>query len=296
MSVGERMRRRESKKGRWGERSGKILKKCREIHNCSASDLSVCPAAKSIKNCWQIKEGCLCTNHKKADCKNCRIYEAHYEEVMSCIRKAQDKDKEAAESLINEYSNFVCQISKRFYLDGGTKEDLLQEGRIGLYLAITRFDNTQSLSFEDYASLSIRNYVLRAVRRSTQIKRKILSQSLSLDENPVVFQSIPCGVNIEDEVIGQLSVIAFQKSWKSILSDLEYKALILRITSATIDEIAGSLEVSKKQIENAIFRARKKISSQLEQPPFSKTPHAVSGTRQFSNANYPEYKKEFCAA
>jgi len=236
------------------------MKKCFEIHNCEAHEYINCSAKMSMRNCWQLKNGCQCRKVTSLTCEKCFIYQSHQQEILDLINKAQSRETWAIEELVSEYSRFVYQIGKKFFLPGSTKEDLIQEGMVGLFSAIINFDPTYKTSFDDYASLSIRNRILRAVRMATQLKQKVLSDAYSLDEDPFYYASMYSEVNVEEMVLGKLSVRETYSSFKSILSPMEFDIISLKISDASVDEMAMHYNLSKKQVENALFRARRKIS------------------------------------
>jgi RNA polymerase sporulation-specific sigma factor len=180
------------------------------------------------------------------------------------VSEAQKSNQESIDQLVEEYSRFVYQIGKKFFLPGATKEDLIQEGMIGLFNAILNYDPEYKTSFDDYASLSIRNRILRAVRMATQLKQKVLSEAYSLDEDPFYYASMFAETNVEEQVLGKMSMNELSRSFKQILSPMEYDIISLKISDASVDEMALKFDLSKKQVENALFRARRKISILLK--------------------------------
>ena len=155
---------------------------------------------------------------------------------------------------------YVYQIGKKFFLPGATKEDLVQEGMIGLFYAIINYQTGYNTSFDDYVSLSIRNRVLRAVRMATQLKQRVLSDAFSIDEDPFVFASLVTDSSVEETVVGRVSINEMSRFFKKLLSPMEYRIVALKITEVSVEEVARLFGLSKKQVENALFRARKKIS------------------------------------
>jgi len=236
------------------------MRRCFEIYNCESSEFLNCSARMSMTNCWILKNGCQCRKDPNLTCDKCFIYKEHRKEILDTVIQAQKPDEEAIEELIEEYSRFVYQIGKKFFLPGATKEDLIQEGMIGLFNAIANYDPKYRTSFDDYASLSIRNRILRAVRMATQLKQKILSDAYSLDEDPYYYASLFSETNVEDRVVGKMSMTEMSLSFKKFLSPMEYKIISMKITDASVDEMAQAFGYTKKQVENALFRARRKIS------------------------------------
>lgn len=239
------------------------MKKCFEIYKCTSSDYLKCSAKMSMRNCWLLKNGCQCRKDPTLKCENCFIYKQHMEEVSGLVENAREQDNEAIDQILEEYSRFVYQIGKKFFLPGATKEDLIQEGMIGLFNAIMNYNPSYKVSFEDYASLSIRNRILRAVRMATQLKQKVLSDAFSLDEDPYHYASMYSEMNVEEHVLGKLSVAEISKSFQQILSPMEYEIILMKLSDSSVDEMANKFNLTKKQVENALFRARRKIATFL---------------------------------
>lgn len=214
----------------------------------------------SMRNCWLLKTGCQCRKAPDLTCDQCFIYNAHLDEIVNLVKQAQESDQDSIDQLVNEYSRFVYQIGKKFFLPGATKEDLIQEGMIGLFNAIINYDPQYRTSFEDYASLSIRNRILRAVRMATQLKQRVLSEAFSIDEDPFFYTSMLSEMNVEEQVLGKMSVRELSNSFQKILSPMEYEIISMKIFDASVDEMAQYCKLSKKQVENALFRARRKIA------------------------------------
>lgn len=236
------------------------MKKCFEIYPCKASEYLSCSAKMSMRNCWRLKNGCLCRKDPSLTCEKCIIYNTHQQEILDKVKEAQQQNMEAIDELVDEYSRFVYQIGKKFFLPGSTREDLVQEGMIGLFNAIVNYDASYKTSFDDYASLSIRNRILRAVRMATQLKQKVLSEAFSLDEDPFFYASMYSQLDVEEHVLGSMAVVEIFNSFKNILSPMEFEIISMKIADASVDEMAQQHNLSKKQVENALFRARRKIS------------------------------------
>jgi RNA polymerase sporulation-specific sigma factor len=218
----------------------------------------------SMRNCWLLKNGCQCRKNPGLTCEKCFIFQSHQGEITDMVARAKDSDQDALDQLVNEYSRFVYQIGKKFFLPGSTKEDLIQEGMVGLFNAIINFDPKYKTSFDDYASLSIRNRILRAVRMATQLKQKVLSEAYSLDEDPFYYASMLSEMNVEEQVLGKMSVTELSDSFQKILSPMEYDIILMKVFDSSVDEMAQRCSLSKKQVENALFRARRKISTFLK--------------------------------
>jgi RNA polymerase sporulation-specific sigma factor len=131
---------------------------------------------------------------------------------------------------------------------------------LGLFNAVINFSIDYNTSFDDYASLCIRNRILRAVRMATQLKQKVLSDAFPLEDDPYYLTPPLIDSKIEETVLGQISVDELSQSFRSILSPMELDIINLKIADASVDEMSLAVGLSKKQVENALFRARRKIA------------------------------------
>ena len=100
------------------------------------------------------------------------------QELITLIR---NNNEQAMEVLLKKYKNMVAGKTRRLFLQGGDQEDLIQEGMIGLYQAISSFDATQNVPFKNYASAVVDSRLYDAIRTATRKKHQPLNESLSLD-------------------------------------------------------------------------------------------------------------------
>lgn len=261
------------------------MRKCWEISNCSANDYLNCPAMQTGKSCWMLRKCFKCKSSVSKD--SCSIYQEHKNELHSLVKAAQQGDTEAMEELIIEYSRFVFQADKKYFIPGASKEDLYQEGMIGLFTAIKTYDETRNLSFEDYLSLSIRNAIIRAVRTATQKKQLLLTNAQSIDDDINVFLKLRSSKELEDTVFGKFKAEQIRGIINHYLSKNERKVIMLKLSNFSMEEICSIMDEEKKTVENALYRARKKIKIHIEN--YGKLPPLPS-------YNDNPLKRELCAA
>ncbi|MBI2252811.1 MAG: sigma-70 family RNA polymerase sigma factor [Armatimonadetes bacterium] len=232
------------------------MKECTDVKHCTPQEYLNCPAKQIGKNCWTIKKGCLCKFDKTLTCFKCFIYFEHLKEIKSLISQAKKNSFKAWEELIKEYSKEVKQIQKNIFFPGAAKEDIFQEGLIGVYFAVLTYDEKKDPLFENYVNRSIRNQIMQTLRKITSNKQKVLNNTYSLDEHySKYFQEL----NPEDEAIGNILKEEIEKSIQKSLTKLELKIIKFHLLGYTNQEISKNLKISVKQIENALFRSRRKI-------------------------------------
>lgn len=187
------------------------------------------------------------------------------EEILLEIKNGNDK---ALEFLISKYRNLVNSKVTKYYIIGAEKEDIVQEGLIGLFKAIKDYDNTKQNSFKSFASLCIERQIITAIKTSNRQKHLPLNSSLSLNntindnDNEASFLDIINAQNVEDP----LETITKKEYYTNIkeklnanLSDFEKKVLYNYIEGNSYISIAEKLDMPVKSIDNAIQRIRKKL-------------------------------------
>lgn len=185
---------------------------------------------------------------------------------------AKNGDKDALEYLLNEYKDLVEMKVNKYFIIGAEKEDIVQEGLIGLYKAIKSFDATKENSFKSFANLCIERQLITAIKTSNRQKHMPLNSSISLnanayddDSNTEFIEKLDMQV-LEDP----LETITKKEYYKSIetkidknLSDFEKQVLQRYARGESYVNIAQKLEAPVKSIDNAIQRIRKKASKNI---------------------------------
>lgn len=171
------------------------------------------------------------------------------------------EDENALECLIKRYKKAVISVARRYFLSGGEEDDLVQEGTIGLFKAITSY-NGRSV-FKNYAFTCIKSGIISSVRRSTSNKNKPLNYYVPIyadeenDKNPILKLDV---VDPEEEYINEESAAEFYEKVKSVLSEYEYEILEKYLQGYSYQVIAKNLNTTEKSVDNAVQRIRKKIS------------------------------------
>ena len=165
--------------------------------------------------------------------------------------------------LLEKYKQLVRLKAREYYLAGGDREDLLQEGMLGLFRAIRTYDPEREASFKSYASLLISRQMIDAVLSARRLKNQALNESIPIslleengDESSMGLAESPESILISledtDSRIARL---------KELLSPLESRVLELFLAGEDYIRIAGRLGKKPKSIDNALQRIRTKASS-----------------------------------
>ncbi|QHT63378.1 RNA polymerase sporulation sigma factor SigH [Paenibacillus lycopersici] len=192
------------------------------------------------------------------------------EDVVELVREG---DGEALEYLINRYKNFVRAKARSYFLIGADREDIVQEGMIGLYKAIRDFRGEKLASFKAFAELCITRQIITAIKTATRQKHIPLNSYVSLDkpiydeDSDRTLLDVICGTRVSDPeelIINQEEFIGLEDKMSEILSDLERKVLMLYLDGKSYQEIAVDLDRHVKSIDNALQRVKRKLERYLE--------------------------------
>ena len=197
-------------------------------------------------------------------------------EVLEIIRSESEDSDIAMEFFLEKYKGLVLLQARSLYLVGGDKDDLLQEGMIGLYKAVREYDEDKSDLFAPFANRVIRQYMCNAVIADNRKKNQPLNEYVSFyspvmntygeQESSSLIDTImaaPESSNPEDLVIDKENVIMLESELGECLSDFEKKVYTLYVSGMDYKEIAAKLSKTPKAIDNALQRIRGKLSKLL---------------------------------
>nr|WP_035402359.1 RNA polymerase sporulation sigma factor SigH [Bacillus infantis] len=185
----------------------------------------------------------------------------------------QNGDGMASEYLMKKYRHFVRAKASKFFLIGGDKDDLFQEGMIGLYKAIRDFKEDKLASFKVFAELCITRQIITAVKTATRQKQMPLNSYISLDkpiyedESKHTLMDILPGTMVTDPailIVNQENTADIEEKIAEKLSDLERKVLDLYVAGHSYIEISEELDTHVKSIDNALQRVKRKLDRYLE--------------------------------
>ena len=169
--------------------------------------------------------------------------------------------------------DIVYAKAKFFFIKGLDREDVVQEGRVGLYKAIRDFRREKGASFRGFSQLCVHRQLISAIKKANRQKHVPLNSSASLDktldygnENGRNFNEIlpDKGENLERKFICQEILTLIMHDLEKELTDLEWDVFMSYLESKSYQEISEELDVSVKTVDNALQRARKKIDDLKE--------------------------------
>lgn len=181
---------------------------------------------------------------------------------------ARDFDGDALEYLLNKYKNFVRAKARSYFLIGADREDIVQEGMIGLYKAVRDYRPTRMTSFRAFAELCVTRQIITAIKTATRQKHRPLNSYVSLskpaydEESDRTMMDVISSSKIsnpEDIIIGREDFSSIETKMGKILSPLEMQVLRKYIDGRSYYEIAEELDRSVKSVDNALQRVKNKL-------------------------------------
>jgi RNA polymerase, sigma 30 subunit, SigH len=188
------------------------------------------------------------------------------------VEAQQDNDK-ALEYIINKYKSFVKSKARSYFLIGADREDIVQEGMIGLYKAIRDFKADKLSSFRAFAELCITRQIITAIKTATRQKHIPLNSYVSLnkplydEESDRTLMDIIAEGKISDPeelVISNEEFNNIECKMGEILSDLEWEVLTSYLQGKSYQEIAATLDRHVKSIDNALQRVKRKLEKYID--------------------------------
>jgi len=188
------------------------------------------------------------------------------------VEEARTGDTQAMEYLIRKYKNFVKVKAKAYFLVGADKEDIIQEGMIGLFKATRDYKRDKLTSFKAFAELCITRQIITAIKTATRQKHIPLNSYVSLnkpifdEKSDRTLLDVVSEAKISDPeelVINSEELCSIENKMAQLLSDLEWKVLIAYLEGKSYQEIAKELSRHVKSIDNALQRVKRKLEKYL---------------------------------
>lgn len=189
------------------------------------------------------------------------------------VMEAKNGNNRAQECLISKYENFVKAKAKSYFLIGADKEDIYQEGMIGLYKAIRDFNPEKLSSFKAFAELCVTRQIITAIKTATRQKHIPLNTYVSLnkpiyeEESERTLLDVLSGIKISDPeelMISKEQMDYIESKIEEVLSGLELEVLTSYLDGKSYQEIACDLERHSKSIDNALQRVKRKLEKYLD--------------------------------
>lgn len=188
------------------------------------------------------------------------------------VEAAQNNNDMALEHLIYKYKKYVKLKARSYYLIGADKEDIIQEGMIGLYKAIRDYDRKRKTTFRAFAEICITRQIITAIKTATRQKHIPLNSYISLnkpvynEESDRTLLDILSGIKVcdpEELMIGKEELDLIETKMGESLSELEMEVFLSYIDGMSYQEIADDLDRHVKCVDNALQRVKRKMEKIL---------------------------------
>lgn len=201
------------------------------------------------------------------------------EELITAFR---DGDEKIIDYLMDKYKDLVRKKAGSMFILGADKDDLLQEGMIGLYKAVRDYDPGRDASFYTFADLCVSRQIYKAVEAGNRKKHSPLNTYISIYTDSVSNSDKESGGNVEsdfiadaifamtgkgpeEEFIDREQAEILEGQINDALSDFEKQVLNLRITGMEYTQIAKVLGKDAKSTDNALSRIKVKVKKILNE-------------------------------
>ena len=194
-------------------------------------------------------------------------------EIAKEIELVRQGDDAAMERLLSFCKPLVNVIARKYFLVGASFDDILQEGMIGLYKAITTFREGEAANFKTYAAVCIKRQIVSAIRSANNNKNLPLNAYFSINNQGMIVVSTSndddeeekgiyigaANLSPEESLLGEESIAEIYNKINKLLSDFEKKVIELYIDGLNYVEIAKRLKKDPKSIDNALGRIKVKL-------------------------------------
>ena len=193
------------------------------------------------------------------------------EELIDAIRRGpgSEEAREATNELLERYKEVVRSKARAYFLIGADRDDVIQEGMIGLYKAIVDFQPQKMTKFRSFAQLCIQRQIVSAIRLSSRLKHWPLNSYISLDRSVndedgkemSLMELLPdaAGRSPEEVLMDEDNLHQLENAIIDALSPMEKRVLQLFLKGLDYMEIAKAMDKKPKAIDNALQRIKRKI-------------------------------------
>ena len=183
------------------------------------------------------------------------------------VASAKNGDLSSMENILQYFKPKVTAICREYFLIGADFDDILQEGMIGLYKAITSFNGERNDNFASFATMCIHHQIQNAVKVANSKKNQPLNDYVSInveggisateDSPKIILQATD--VSAEQLSLNRESVNSLYNKVKSALTDFQYRVLLMYLNGYSYSEIAKVLDVTSKSVDNNIQSIKRKL-------------------------------------
>lgn len=190
-------------------------------------------------------------------------------EDLQLIEAYQKGEDYALAVMLERYKGFIRLKAKTYYLVGSSREDVLQEARIGFYKAMRDYRHEKATSFRSFAELCMTRQIITAIKSATRQKHNAINNYVSFSKTAFGDESDRTLIEIlatnthdpADLFSEQETLESIKKIIRDKLSPLEKQVLSGYFDGHTYQEMADMMERPIKSIDNALQRVKRKLES-----------------------------------
>lgn len=193
-------------------------------------------------------------------------------QINDIVIKAKNGDVGSMESILQYFKPKVTAICREYFLIGADFDDILQEGMIGLYKAITVYNAERNDNFSNFAKMCIHHQIQNAVKVAVSKKNHPLNDYISInieggilatEESPkIILQATD--VSAEQLSLSRESANDLYDKVKSSLTEVQYNILLMYLNGYTYNEIAQCHNITSKNVDNNIQSIKRKLREVLK--------------------------------
>lgn len=190
------------------------------------------------------------------------------------VSEVQQKDAEDVELLITKFEYIVYKKASTYFLVGSDRDDVVQEGFIGLYKAICDYDENKRASFKSFAELCVTRQIISSIKSATRLKHTPLNSYVSIykpanmeDSERTIIETIVNDATVEPLLwLEKREQINHVKSeLMKALTKLEWEVFRLYVQGWSYEEISERIGRHEKSIDNALQRVKRKVTELFEE-------------------------------
>ncbi len=184
--------------------------------------------------------------------------------TLELVKLSQEGIRESVDFVVERYYPMVLKISSKYYTEWGEREDLVQNGLVGILKAIYYYKEGKS-SFTSFVWKSIDSEIKSFLTYLNRRKNKMLTDSLKVDLlSNEASEDKTLDIGYEPNTLDEYIFEEFMKECKSILTDEEMKVFEMYIQHISYKEISACIGKSTKYVDNSLQKIKKKISSTVD--------------------------------
>jgi len=189
------------------------------------------------------------------------------------VKRFQNGNNDAVNVIMTRYENLVQIMTKDLFILGADRDDLIQEGKIGIYNAMKSYSDDRNASFKTFVSTCINGQINTAIRKASRKKHIPLNGYVSFDDPNYNIQtdielwdkiSETTSINPEAVFINKEIDTDLENKINKILTEFEYKVWCYYLENMSYQEIAALVNRDVKSVDNALQRIKKKLKDKLD--------------------------------